>query len=219
MRVNSPLSIDGTLVHLLNPGYAPQVTVRDGRGAVVHQQAVPFLPQDQMFTSTGVVKVPRGGEPDIGVQGIFLPTGIIGPNGPESVFPGLGNPVLVITAWQGDLGVELEASTEDRVVAALDVFKDKLVRRGVSLKALDAGEPRASGKVYKISAVLQDGLTSDQAKRVAKIVRDGAPKGVKATQMGDEVRVSSKKRDDLQATIALLKGEDFDFAVQFVNYR
>ena len=79
--------------------------------------------------------------------------------------------------------------------------------------ALDAGEPRASGKVYKISAVLQDGLTSDQAKRVAKIVRDGAPKGVKATQMGDEVRVSSKKRDDLQETIALLKGEDFDFAV------
>ena len=122
-------------------------------------------------------------------------------------------------AWQGDLGVELEASTEDRVLAALDVFKDKLVRRGVSLKALDAGDPRASGKVYKISAVLQDGLTSDQAKQVAKVVRDGAPKGVKATQMGDEVRVSSKKRDDLQATIALLKGEDFDFAVQFVNYR
>ena len=106
VRVNSPLSVDGTLVHLLNPGYAPQVTIRDGDGAVVHQQAVPFLPQDQMFTSTGVVKVPRGDEPDIGVQGIFLPTGIIGPNGPESVFPGLGNPVLVITAWQGDLGLD-----------------------------------------------------------------------------------------------------------------
>ncbi len=106
VRVNSPLSIDGTLVHLLNPGYAPQVTVRDADGEVVYRQAVPFLPQDQMFTSTGVVKVPRGDEPDLGVQGIFLPTGVIGQNGPESVFPGLANPVLVITAWQGDLGLD-----------------------------------------------------------------------------------------------------------------
>ena len=106
VRVNAPLSIDGTLVHLLNPGYAPLVTVRDADGEVVYRQAVPFLPQDPMFTSTGVVKVPRGDEPDIGIQGIFLPTGIIGPNGPESLFPGLGNPVLVITAWQGDLGLD-----------------------------------------------------------------------------------------------------------------
>ncbi len=106
VRVNSPLSIDGTLVHLLNPGYAPQVTVRDADGEIVYRQAVPFLPQDQMFTSTGVVKVPRGDEPDLGVQGIFLPTGVIGQNGPESVFPGLANPVLVITAWQGDLGLD-----------------------------------------------------------------------------------------------------------------
>ena len=121
--------------------------------------------------------------------------------------------------WQGEYGIELEASTEDRVVAALDVLKDKLVKRGVSLKALDAGEPRASGKVFKISTTLQNGLTSEQAKQVAKVIRDGAPKGVKAQVQGDEVRVQSKKRDDLQATIALLKGEDFDFAVQFVNYR
>jgi cyclic-di-GMP-binding protein len=122
-------------------------------------------------------------------------------------------------AWQGEYGIELEAGTEDRVVAALDVLKDKLVKRGVSLKALDAGEPRASGKVYKISATLQNGLTSEQAKKVAKVIRDSGPKGVKAQVQGDEVRVQSKKRDDLQETIALLKSEDFDFAVQFVNYR
>ena len=121
--------------------------------------------------------------------------------------------------WAGEYGVELEASTEDRVLAALDVFKDKLVKRGVSLKALDAGDPRESGKVVKVGAVLQNGLTSEQAKLVAAVIRGGAPKTVKAQVQGDEVRVSSKKRDDLQATIALLKSEDFDFAVQFVNYR
>jgi len=106
VRVNNPLSVDGTLVHLLNPGYAPQVTVRDDQGEVLLSQPVPFLPQDQSFTSTGVVKIPRGDDPDIGIQGIFLPTGVIGPEGPQSVFPGLGNPVLVITAWQGDLGLD-----------------------------------------------------------------------------------------------------------------
>jgi uncharacterized protein YajQ (UPF0234 family) len=121
--------------------------------------------------------------------------------------------------WQGELGIELEASTEDRVRAALDVLKDKLVKRGVSLKALDASDPRASGKVFKIGATLQNGLTSEQAKQVAKVIRDSAPKNVKAQVQGDEVRVSAKSRDDLQATIALLKGEDFEFAVQFVNYR
>lgn len=121
--------------------------------------------------------------------------------------------------WIGELAVELEASGEDRVAAALDVFEEKLVKRGVSLKALDAGEPRASGKMHKIVATFQDGLTQEQAKQVAKAIRDNAPKGVRAQVQGDEVRVSSKKRDDLQAVIAMLKKQDFDFALQFVNYR
>jgi cyclic-di-GMP-binding protein len=122
-------------------------------------------------------------------------------------------------SWAGELGIEIEASAEERVKAALDVFKDKLVKRGVSLKALDAGEPRASGKIYKIGATLQDGLTQEQAKQVAKAIRDEGIKSVKTQVQGDEVRVSSKKRDDLQAVIAMLKGADFDFALQFVNYR
>lgn len=121
--------------------------------------------------------------------------------------------------WAGDFGVEMEASAEDRVKAVLDVFKDKLVKRGVSLKALDAGEPRASGKLYKIGATLQNGLTQEQAKKITKVIRDEAPKGVRSQVQGEEVRVSSKKRDDLQAVIALLKQQDLDFAVQFVNYR
>ncbi len=122
-------------------------------------------------------------------------------------------------AWQGELAVELTAGTEERVSAALEVFKDKLVKRGISLKALEAGDPRLSGKEYKIAATLQSGLTQEQAKKIAKIIRDEGPKGVKAQVQGDELRVSSKKRDDLQSVIALIKEQDLDFAVQFTNYR
>lgn len=121
--------------------------------------------------------------------------------------------------WLSELGIEMEASAEDRVNAVLDVFKEKLIKRSVSLKALDAGEPRPSGTLYKITASLQDGLTSDQAKKVSKVIRDEAPKGVKAQVQGDEVRVSSKKKDDLQAVMSLLREQDFDFAVQFTNRR
>ncbi|TDE00924.1 YajQ family cyclic di-GMP-binding protein [Jiangella asiatica] len=121
--------------------------------------------------------------------------------------------------WLGELAIEMEASAEDRVNAVLDVLKDKLVKRKVSLKALDAGEPRSSGSVYKITATLQDGLDQDQAKKITKAIRDEGPKGVRAQVQGDEVRVSSKKKDDLQAVMAMLREQDFDFALQFVNYR
>lgn len=121
--------------------------------------------------------------------------------------------------WRGEFGIEITSNAEERALAALDVFKEKLIKRGVSLKALDEGEPRQSGKEVKIGATLSDGITSEQAKKVSKLIRDDGPKGVKAQIQGDEVRVSSKKRDDLQAVIALIKAADLDFAVQFVNYR
>jgi len=121
--------------------------------------------------------------------------------------------------WQGEYGVEISANADDRALAVLDVFKDKLVKRGVSLKALDAGEPRSSGREVKITAALKHGISQEQAKSVSKLIRDEGPKGVKVQVQGDELRVSSKKRDDLQAVIALVKGADLDFAVQFVNYR
>ncbi len=121
--------------------------------------------------------------------------------------------------WAGEDGVLIEADTEERVTAALDVFKDKLIKRGISLKALDADEPQASGKVYKISARIQQGIASDKAKQIAKAIRDEGPKGVKVQIQGDELRVSSKKKDDLQAVQAMVKGADLVFAVQFTNYR
>ena len=122
-------------------------------------------------------------------------------------------------AWQGDNAVEISANAEERALAVLDVFKDKLVKRGISLKALDAGEPRQSGKEVKIAATLSDGITQEQAKKVSKLIRDEGPKGVKVQIQGDELRVSSKKKDDLQQVQALVKGADLDFAVQFTNYR
>jgi uncharacterized protein YajQ (UPF0234 family) len=105
------------------------------------------------------------------------------------------------------------------VTAALDVFKEKLVKRGISLKSLDAGEPQASGKSYKIAASIQQGIASDKAKQIAKIIRDEGPKGVQAQIQGDQLRVSGKKRDDLQAVQQLLRGKDLDVALQFDNYR
>lgn len=121
-------------------------------------------------------------------------------------------------AWSGEQ-IEMEAVSEERVKAVLDVFQSKLVRRGISLKALDAGEPRSSGKLYKITASVTEGITQENAKKVSKIIRDEGPKGVKAQIQGDELRVSGKKRDDLQAVQQLLKEQDFDFAIQFTNYR
>ena len=121
-------------------------------------------------------------------------------------------------AWAGE-AIEMQAATEDRVRAVLDVFQTKLARRGVDLKALDAGEPRQSGKVWKITATTQEGISTENAKKVSKLVRDEGPKGVKCQVQGDELRVSSKSRDDLQAVQKLIKDQDYDFAVQFVNYR
>ena len=129
-------------------------------------------------------------------------------------FKGVGASI----AWSGER-IEIRANSEERAKAVLDIFQTKLVKRGISLKALDAGEPQASGKEYKISASLQEGIAQDDAKKVSKVIRDEGPKGVKAQVQGDELRVSAKSRDALQEVIALLKGKDFDFALQFVNYR
>ncbi len=120
--------------------------------------------------------------------------------------------------WSGE-SVEIQANTEERAKAVLEVFKDKLVKRQISLKSLEADEPKLSGKLYKISASLTSGITQENAKKLSKLIRDQGPKGVKAQIQGEELRVSSKSRDDLQAVQALIKGEDYDFAVQFTNYR
>ncbi len=121
--------------------------------------------------------------------------------------------------WSGEEKIVLTAESEDRVKAALEVFREKLIRRDISLKAFETGDPQASGKVYKITGTVKQGISQETAKKIAKKIRDEGPKGVKAQIQGEELRVSSKSRDDLQQVISLLKGADFDAALQFVNYR
>ena len=122
-------------------------------------------------------------------------------------------------SWSGENGVDIRANSEERAKAVLDVFQDKLVKRGVSLKTLDADDPKPSGKEYRLGVTLKEGISQDNAKKLSKIIRDEGPKGIRAQIQGEELRVSAKKKDDLQAVIALLKGMEFDFALQFVNYR
>jgi uncharacterized protein YajQ (UPF0234 family) len=113
----------------------------------------------------------------------------------------------------------MKANAEERVKAVLEVFEQKLIKRGISLRSLDAGKPFPSGKEYRIEAGIKQGISSDDAKKISKIIRDEGPKSVKSQIQGDELRVQSKSRDDLQAVIALLKGKDLDVALQFVNMR
>ena len=132
-------------------------------------------------------------------------------------FKGVGASIT----WSGD-AVLMVANSPERVLAVLDVFQTKLIRRNVSLKAIDTGdgEPKPSGKEYRLLGTLREGLSQENAKRITKLIRDEGPRGVKAQITGAEVRVSSKSRNDLQAVIALLKdADDVDAALQFVNYR
>ena len=122
-------------------------------------------------------------------------------------------------AKSGEEGVTITSETEERATAALDVFKEKLVKRDISLKSLETSEPKQSGKTYKIDCTIQQGISSEKAKAISKKIRDEGPKGVQAQIQGDQLRVTGKKRDDLQAVIALLKNADLGVALQFTNYR
>ncbi len=121
--------------------------------------------------------------------------------------------------WSGELGITVKADTEERAKAALEVFKEKLIKRSISLKALDAGEPKPSGKIYVISGTMRQGIDVDHARKIAKLIKDEGPKGVQASIQGDQLRVSGKKKDALQDVQNLLRNADLDVPLQFTNYR
>ena len=123
-----------------------------------------------------------------------------------------------IIQWSGE-AIEMTSNGEERVKAIWDVFQSKLIKRGINLKAVDASEPRLSGKMWHITATTTEGISQENAKKISKLVRDEGPKGVKCQIQGDELRVSSKSRDDLQEVQRMIKAADFDFAVHFTNYR
>jgi uncharacterized protein YajQ (UPF0234 family) len=113
----------------------------------------------------------------------------------------------------------IKANSEERAKAILDVFQSKLVKRGISLKSLEDGKPFASGKEFRIECKIKEGISQEHAKKINKIIRDEGPNSVKSQIQGDELRVSSKSRDDLQEIQSLLRSKDLEVDVQFVNYR
>ena len=121
--------------------------------------------------------------------------------------------------WSGKEAITIESETEERARAAVEVFKEKLIKRGVSLKSVELEEPKQAEKTYRVSGRVLEGISSEKAKEIGKVIRDEKLKGVQAQVQGDQLRVSGKKKDDLQAVIALLKQEDFGVALQFTNYR
>ncbi|MBC6446411.1 YajQ family cyclic di-GMP-binding protein [Actinokineospora xionganensis] len=122
-------------------------------------------------------------------------------------------------SWSGDEAITFQADTEERCAAAIEVFKEKLIKRNISQKAFDVEEPALSGKVYKVTGTLVQGISSEKAKEIAKKIREEGPKGVQAQIQGDQLRVTGKKKDHLQDVITLLKTGDFGIALQFTNYR
>ncbi len=116
--------------------------------------------------------------------------------------------------------IVMKANSEERVKAVLDVVKTWLVKRKVSLKHLDHDiEPKLSGKEYRLVCALKEGISQEHAKKISKLIRDEGPKTVKAQIQGDELRVSSKSKNDLQAVQALLREQELEVALQFTNYR
>src|SRR4051812_45049961 len=113
----------------------------------------------------------------------------------------------------------MRANSEERVKAVLDVFKERLIKRQISLKALQHGDPVQSGKDFRLVADINQGIADEKAKAIAKKIRSEGPKGVQAQIQGDQLRVTGKKKDDLQAVIALLRDSDFGIPLQFTNYR
>ena len=119
-----------------------------------------------------------------------------------------------------ELVVTLRTVSEDRLKALRLVLEEKLVKRGVSLKGLEYGQvEEATQQTVRQTATIKVGIGSDKAREINRTIKDKAPKGVSSQTQGDSVRVSGKKRDDLQAVIALLKGADLGIPLQFQNFR
>jgi uncharacterized protein YajQ (UPF0234 family) len=124
------------------------------------------------------------------------------------------------SAELGDNQITLKSSSEDRLKAARQVLEEKLVKRKVSLKALDYGKVEdAAGGTYRQVATIQAGISSEKAREVNKLIKGLGLKGMQSQTQGDQVRVTSKKRDDLQAAIAALKEADLGIPLQFENFR
>jgi uncharacterized protein YajQ (UPF0234 family) len=124
------------------------------------------------------------------------------------------------TIEQTELVLTLRTASEDRLKALKTVLEERLVKRGVSLRGLDWGKVEAAtGETVRQVVTVKVGISGDKAREINKLVKEKAPKGVSTQTQGESIRVSGKKRDDLQTTISLLKATDLGLPLQFVNFR
>lgn len=121
---------------------------------------------------------------------------------------------------QKELVLTLRTSSEDRLRALKVLLEEKLVKRQVSLKGIDWGKiEQASGESVRQIVTVKVGINSDKAREINKLIKEKGPKGVSSQTQGEQIRVTGKKRDDLQATMVLLKSSDLEVPLQFENFR
>ena len=124
------------------------------------------------------------------------------------------------TIEQNELTFTLRTISEDRLAALRVLLEEKVVKRGVSLKGLDYGKvEEATQNTVRQVATLQVGISSEKSREINKLIKADGPKGVSSQTQGDSLRVSAKKRDDLQAVITMLKASDIGIPLQFINFR
>ena len=121
---------------------------------------------------------------------------------------------------QKELILTIRTSSEDRLRALKVLLEEKFVKRQISLRGLEWGKvEQASGESVRQIVTVTVGISSDKAREINKLIKEKAPKGIASQTQGEQLRVTGKKRDDLQATMALLKGADLGIAIQFENFR
>ena len=121
---------------------------------------------------------------------------------------------------QKDLILTIRTSSEDRLRALKLLLEEKFVKRQVSLKGIDWGKVEAaSGESVRQVLTVKVGINSDKAREINKLIKEKGPKGVSSQTQGEQIRVTGKKRDDLQETMALLKSSDLEVPLQFENFR
>jgi len=121
---------------------------------------------------------------------------------------------------QNELVITIRTISEEKARAVRTLLEEKFVKRGMSLKGIDWGKfEQASGDTVRQVVTIKVGIGSDKAREINKLIKEKGPKGVSSQTQGEQIRVTGKKRDDLQAVIALLKGEDLGVPLQFENFR
>jgi uncharacterized protein YajQ (UPF0234 family) len=121
---------------------------------------------------------------------------------------------------QAELVLTLRTASEDRLRALRTVLEERFVKRGLSLKGIEWGKvEQASGDSVRQVVTVNVGISSDKAREINRVIKESGPKGISSQTQGDKIRVTGKKRDDLQSVISLLKAAELDIPLQFENFR